>query len=526
MKTQKNTQNHKKRKEKIMKTIKSRNLRAIGIIAVLFLTLSSPIQAQDNETTFPSYIPIAGQAEGVAVDKDGNVYVSVRASSDQVLKFSSSGVRTLLADLGEPGGGACGMGLDTAGNLYVCRAMTNQGVYKVDTDGEVILLSGTEQIVFPNALAFDHQEALYITETFSGDISSGLFGQGGIWRIVKGGTAELWLRDELLTGLPPSFFPFPVGANGIGFHHGDLYVINTDKALVVRVPVRPDGSPGQPEVWKEVEDVPESPLYNSSSFPVMLDGLALDVRGNVYIAVVSRNAIVRINADDRSQETVALHPAVPLDSPASLAFEPDNVEWESLFVTNLGMFQDFIPDQPWPGPGLVKINLQQSLGLEWSPVGTWIMTVPTPMGNMIIKSTWVAQDAAKKRLTGEFEQINTYPVLIDVYPDSEQVKFAGGLAVKTGLNKYEGTFIEYFTKTAGPSLEEIVGIGIVAGTFELVGPDLVQGQGTGAYYMPEQDADQDGFPDQGQEPAVCVPWEWTAKRLTMMPGCVPTPLPE
>jgi len=170
--------------------------------------------------------------------------------------------------------------------------------------------------------------------------------------------------------------------------------------------------------------------------------------------------------------------------------------------------------------------MEQLTAPEWPAQGVWITTVPTPMGNMIIKGTWVAQDAAQTRLTGEFEQINTYPVLIDVYPDSEQVKFAGALAQKIGLNKYEMTTLEYFTRTAGPSLEEIVGIGIVAGTFELIGPDLVQGQGTGAYYMPEQDTDQDGFPDEGQEPVVCVPWEWTGKRLSTMAGCVPTPLPE
>ncbi len=124
---------------------------------------------------------------------------------------------------------------------------------------------------------------------------------------------------------------------------------------------------------------------------------------------------------------------------------------------------------------------------EWPVEGVWITTVPTPLGNMIIKSTWMAQDDAKTRFTGEFEQINTYPVLIDVYPDSEEIKYGGGLMVKIGLNKYDVTFLQYFTKTSGPSLEEIVGIGIVTGTFELVGPDLVQGQGTGAYYMAAQD---------------------------------------
>ncbi len=170
--------------------------------------------------------------------------------------------------------------------------------------------------------------------------------------------------------------------------------------------------------------------------------------------------------------------------------------------------------------------MQQLTAEEWSAQGVWISTVPTPLGNMIIKSTWMAQDETKTRFTGEFEQINTYPVLVDVYPDSEEIKYGGGLMVKIGLNKYEVTFLQYFTKTSGPSLEEIVGIGIVAGTFELVGPDLVQGQGTGAYYMAVQDADQDGFPDEGQEPIVCVPWGWTAKRLTIMPGCVPMPISE
>ena len=170
--------------------------------------------------------------------------------------------------------------------------------------------------------------------------------------------------------------------------------------------------------------------------------------------------------------------------------------------------------------------MQQLTAEEWSPEGVLISSVPTPLGNMIVKTTLMAQDAAKTRFTGEFEQISGYPLLIDVYPDLEETEYGGGLAQKIGLNKYEVTFLQYFTKTSGPGLKEIVGIGIVNGAFELVGPDLSRGQATGAYYVAAQDADQDGFPDEGQEPVVCVPWAWTSKRLTIMPGCVPTLLPE
>jgi sugar lactone lactonase YvrE len=166
----------------------------------------------------------------------------------------------------------------------------------------------------------------------------------------------LWLRHDLLTGLAPIALSFPIGANGIAFQLGNLYVINTDKALVVRIPVRPDGSPGQPEVWKQVQDVPESVFYQNPDFSLMLDGLALDVHGNIYIAVPNRLAVVRINAADRSQETVAVFPEAPLDMPFSLAFGTGKGERENLFVTVSGWMGLLVPGT-WPGPGLVKIEV-------------------------------------------------------------------------------------------------------------------------------------------------------------------------
>ncbi len=315
--------------------------------------------------TFPGFISFDGQPEGVAVDKVGNVYASVNtaAGSDQIWKFSPNGEKSVLVDLGVPGN-AAGLAVDAVGNVYMARlAVPGHGVFRVSPDGNAVLLPGSEQIVGADALAFDQRGTLYVTEIFSGDLSTGQFGQGGIWRVPKRGSAELWLRHELLTGYPPFLFPYPVGANGIAFCRGALYVINTDKALVVRIPVLPDGGPGEPEVWKQVEDVPESFLYQSPYFPLMLDGLAMDVSGNVYIAVPSRSAVIRINAVDRSQETIAVYPPVSsdalpvlIDAPLSLAFGTGKGERESLFVTDSGMMGAFLPGS-WPGPGLVKLEI-------------------------------------------------------------------------------------------------------------------------------------------------------------------------
>ena len=154
---------------------------------------------------------------------------------------------------------------------------------------------------------------------------------------------------------------FPVGANGIAYYHGDLFVTNTNKRTIVRIPVAEDGSAGQPAVWKTLEDVPESPLFGSP-LPVLPDGLALDVHGNLYLTILTRNAVVRVKAEDKKQESIAVLgspgpvPSAPFDTPASLAFGTGAGEQQNLFVTNLGMMAAIIPGPKWPGRALVKVH--------------------------------------------------------------------------------------------------------------------------------------------------------------------------
>jgi len=330
------------------------------VAACTFMFLSAWAAGHGPVADFPDFIPTADAVEGVAVDKVGNVYVSIREGElAMIWKYSPYGEMSFFADIGI--GTATGLAVDVRGNVYAALAEgLDRGVYRVDKNGNSVMLPGTEQIVYANSLAFDKQDNLYITESYSTDSESG-YGPGGIWRVPKGGEAELWLQDDLLTGIG-AVLGFPVGANGIAYYHSDLYVVNTDKGLIVRIPICLDGGPGQPEVWAALGEVPESPLAGSA-FPVMGDGLALDTFGNVYVAVVSRIAVARINAKDLSQETTAAYffdpydPLfAPLDTPASLAFGTGKGGRKSLFVTNLGWMSNLIPGPPWPGPGLVKID--------------------------------------------------------------------------------------------------------------------------------------------------------------------------
>src|SRR4030042_1330499 len=145
----------------------------------------------------------------------------------------------------------------------------------------------------------DDRRTLYITESFSPFYGA----QGGLWRITRGGEVEECFHDALFTGTGALGFGVPVGANGIAYYHGSLYVTNTELGTVLQVPVWPDGSVGQPEPWTTLLEVPESPLAGAP-LPVCGDGVVLDVHRNLYVAVLTRSAVVRLNLLDQSQERV------------------------------------------------------------------------------------------------------------------------------------------------------------------------------------------------------------------------------
>ena len=342
--------------------------RAIAPLTVFLLAgLMAPAAA--TPPRFPdliSFDPTAGEfPEGIAVDKVGNVFVAFDDPRGEIRKFTPRGGESLLADFGTPG--VLGLAVDATGNVYAAREVPpDNGVYRVDRSGNVERIPGTEAIVFPNALAFDKRGNLYVTETFSFDpplseypgcdIGSGpFFGQGGIWRIPPGGEAELWLRHELLTGLClPNPIPFPLGANGIAYRRGALYVANTERTLIVRIPVNPDGSPGTPEPVVNVGDaIPPGPFG-----PPVLDGIALDVHGSIYALAIDSSRLVRVSPDGETVDVLATA-ADGLDFPASLAFGTGKGERRSLFITNFA-----IGPPGGAGPGLLKLRV----GVQGQPL--------------------------------------------------------------------------------------------------------------------------------------------------------------
>ncbi|MBN1360779.1 MAG: hypothetical protein JW993_09315 [Sedimentisphaerales bacterium] len=167
-------------------------------------------------------------------------------------------------------------------------------------------------------------------------------------------------------------------------------------------------------------------------------------------------------------------------------------------------------------------------GLEWSPVGTWLVSAPTPAGNILMLHSVHAQDLTGTNFGGTIAQVNTNPTYFGMFPEGELgiEHHWACQTVRVGLNSYEGTHLFYITKQGAGLLAETVAIGVCNVSWTLTGPDTNEGTATIGMYLAAQDADQDGLPDEGQEPVSCMPFTCTSKRLKAMPGCVPTVPPE
>jgi sugar lactone lactonase YvrE len=132
----------------------------------------------------------------------------------------------------------------------------------------------------------------------------------------------------------------PIGANGIAYRQGTLYVANTEQGLILRIPVRVDGSPGEPEILAD-----DPSVYGP-------DGLALDVFGNIYAPLVFQDKLIRINPVDGSTTELATIDD-GLDEPASLAFGTGKGDRQAIFLTNFAV----IPEDGGAGPALLKVEI-------------------------------------------------------------------------------------------------------------------------------------------------------------------------
>lgn len=211
-------------------------LAAAAVLTGAAPALASGPPAARILTTF-SYA--AGQTpEALAVAPDGTAYVSLSEASE-VARVSLSGRTQVIARL--PRGRTCpvfnvpisvGIVLLPGGALdvAVCDDDSDTGIWPVQAGHAPREITRLPEDSVPNGVALDPRTGyLYTT-----DSSLGI-----VWRSpASGGPAVAWAKSPAL--LPVSY----AGANGCYVEGGAVWVSNTDRGTVIRIPIRGDGSAG------------------------------------------------------------------------------------------------------------------------------------------------------------------------------------------------------------------------------------------------------------------------------------------
>jgi sugar lactone lactonase YvrE len=293
----------------------ARSIARLGSLVLIAATvIGGDLSANAAEVPLETIATFDAQAqedpEGVAAAASGDLYVSL-ASIGEIRRIAPDGTQSTVARLHVGGGYVLGIALAPDGALYVAVPATPQkdfGLWRIE-DGVASRVAALDPKGFPNDVVLDAAGNAFVSDS----------ALGAVWKVTPTGAAAIWIQDLLLTGDRTAF---GFGANGLELRDGALYVNNTSKGSIVRVPIRGNGSAGRAEVFFQ------DPAL------VGADGLAFDAAGNAYVTTDGlQNTLVEVHLDGTVQTLATA--ADGLDYPASVAFG-SGADATSLYIANVG----------------------------------------------------------------------------------------------------------------------------------------------------------------------------------------------
>ncbi|WP_435280098.1 hypothetical protein [Streptomyces sp. 1222.5] len=186
--------------------------------------------------------------ENIVVEPDGTADMTFSLSR-QVVHVTDRGtsyaVRATLPDVAEPHtpilGQAAVMGIARAGDgtLYVNYATgtSETGIWRIRPGHLPVQIAQLPNPAnaLPNGLALDEKHhTLYVADTVG----------AVVWRVPQaGGTPRVWASGAALRPSPDA--SLPAGPNGLRVHNGAVWVSNTTRGTLLRIPALRDGSAGK-----------------------------------------------------------------------------------------------------------------------------------------------------------------------------------------------------------------------------------------------------------------------------------------
>lgn len=259
--------------------------------------------------------------ENLAIASNGTLFVT-NHEVGQILQIAPEGDTSVFAS---NDGKVTGIAFAPDGGLIVTgwNAEGLSVILYVALDGSVEQLTTLPEAMFLNGIT-PLSSDLYVTADSY---------RGCIWQFDRTTRqASIWLEDPLLARSNPEN-PFPA-ANGIKRFGDTLYVSNTEKMLLLKIPIDAEERPGKPAIFVA---------------PTNIDDFAFDREGNLYAATHVYNSILKI-APDGETVTIAQADRGVIGSTA-VAFGRQTGDATSIYVTtNGGMF---LP----PAGGVVPANV-------------------------------------------------------------------------------------------------------------------------------------------------------------------------
>jgi hypothetical protein len=216
-------------------------------------------------TTLIAEFPKGTFLENIAADGAGYLFINSHLEG-KVYRIDSRGRRTQWASVD---GTIAGIALNPDGSALISGWIKGKepAVFTIDPKGRSRLLMRLPDGQFPNGVVRLAAGRYLVADSY----------RGVIWDInsVKK-SATIWLEHESLTRSDAAN-PTP-GANGLKMFGGALYVSNTARQLLIRIPIV-NGAAGPPQNLIE---------------GIGLDDFAFDDAGVLYGATHVYNSVVRV----------------------------------------------------------------------------------------------------------------------------------------------------------------------------------------------------------------------------------------
>ena len=264
----------------------------------------APLEAHPARTL--TTWPLGTFIENLIVRRNGDVVVSVH-SENSLERIGPDGSRHALAQL--PASPTSLIEFEDA--LFVFGGSPGQSpgfLWRVGAEGTV-----ETRAEFPDALFLNGSSPFL--PGFALAVDSLL---GRIFQVnLESGAVTTWFSHELLTKI--TAYPLMPGGNGLRIFKGHVYVSNTDRAILTRIPIQPDGSAGQ------IETVAEH---------LRADDFVFDAAGFAYLTTHIENTLVRLSPGGERIAIAGAEQGMPGCTAVRFGRNPETEH--TLFVTTTG----------------------------------------------------------------------------------------------------------------------------------------------------------------------------------------------